>query len=189
MNRRRPLNVAVLVGVAFGCSACNHKNAKDAVSLPDISAVYRADKELNTAFSMKRRPADFADLFVRFKTETSILRDQVSYDARLAAFVPLVDKYDRIVRLYELDEQIKKLFYRYVDCIERHGGVLAARKTCDPPYDAERRTLAQGIRSGDIACDPVSGKEACDLPARIAAMETEATNAYMSLPHSQQRPQ
>jgi len=186
--------VMIVAGiVVISCAACKRQEANDArlAALPDLSAMYRADKELIAALHVPPAPSFNVDkaLLVRFKTEISILRDKVPYDARLAVFVPLIDKYDRIARLYELLGQTITITNEHIGCIKSHvvgegWSPTRAVNACDPLADAKERTLAQGIRSGDIACNPVSGKEACDLPARIAELETEATSMYMGLTQS-----
>jgi len=180
--------LVLLVGIEIGCTRQQSKSAainnETAHIPPDLTAVYRADRELQAALSSpsaKRLkysngelgPASVVSeierLQVKLKTEASILQDQVSADPALKDFVPLANKYSQIVRVYQAEEETRRLRHEHILCIlaveapepERSASLRA----CDQHYGPQEQAQAR-IKTAI---------------GQISTLEAEATRMYLEL--------
>ena len=170
-------------------SACKRPQLEEhnerVVHVPDLAAVYHADKELQAALSRpvteREKLPELDRLTMKLKTELSIVQDRVSYDPQLQSFSLLVEQYGKIARAYEAYDEAEALIAQQVNCVAVTG---IDPSICDWKYRAKVNAAVQKLSAVGITCFPYQGFAKggkCDFVNQIAPMESEATRAYMTI--------
>ena len=110
--------IPLLEGTACKRQQQTEKHKESVAHVLDLTAVYRADKELQAALSRpvteREKLPELDKLTMKFKTEVSIVRDRVSYDPQLQSFSPLVEQYGKVASAYDAYDELQALIAQQI---------------------------------------------------------------------------